>query len=118
VATTLPTATSADLDRLARHYAFRGEEEVAGFIQANPEVIAPLLDAIAVVPRYFGADTPLALEVERDRDARDDVRLFALIQTDLEVAPSLERLRRFDEEWWAETSRHTSRRLMFDLEYR
>ena len=114
----VPTDSPADLDHLARHHEFRGGNEVASFIRANPEVVAPLLEALEVVPRYFEAGTPLALEVIRDPEARSDVRLLAFIRIDLDVATSLARLRRFDDEWWADALNRTNLKLMFDTEFR
>jgi hypothetical protein len=121
MATTLAavsTDSTADLDHLARHYEFRGGNEVASFIRANPEVVAPLLDALDVAPRYFGADTPLALEVVRDPEARDNTELFAFIQSAASVDDALAQLRRFEDDWWAEALYRANLKLMFGLEYR
>ena len=107
----------ADIDRLAEFYAFRDPEAVTGFVRRHPEVIAPLLEAVAVVPRYFGPGRPFVLEVERDREAHDHTLLFALIQTDLDVDASLEALRQFDEEWWLDALQRADRKLMFSVEY-
>ena len=115
---TLPTASPADIDHLARLYEFRGGDDVANFIRDNPEVVAPLLNAVEVVPRYFGADTPLALEVVRDPEARDYRELFAFIQSTEGVDKALARLRRFEDEWWADALHRANLKLMFGLEYR
>jgi hypothetical protein len=107
----------AEIDRLAESYAFRDPAAVTDFVREHPEVVAPLLDAVAVVPRYFGPGRRLVLEVERDREARDHTLLFALIQTDLDVDSSLEALRRFDEEWWLDALQRANLKLMFSIEY-
>lgn len=116
--TDAPASPTATIDHLARLYEFRDGDAVATFIGDNPEVVGALLDAVSVIPRYFGADTLLALEVARDPEAHDDVRLFAFIRIDLDVPTSLAGLRRFDEEWWAEAMGATNLKLMFDTEFR
>lgn len=118
MATTLPatTTTQADLDRLAEHYAFRRPDDVAAFLETRPEVVGPLLEAIEVVPRYFGLGTRVALEVERDRDAEGHVRLFALVRTDTSVDDGLARFDRFCWEWWLEVLPRAAPYLIFGIE--
>ena len=106
----------ADVERLAEYYQIRGRDEVAGFVGDHPEVLAPLLEAREVVPRYFGEGTPLVLEVERDREADDHRLLFALIRTDFDVASSLDRLRRFEDEWWLAALPRAGGKLIFGLD--
>ena len=117
---TLPTVsvTQAGPERVARSYALRDAAAVLTFLHDHPEVVPPLLDAVEVVPRFFGPGTTLALEVYRDPEARDDRELFALIVTPLVVAPALERLQRFEDEWWLRVLPTANRKLMFGLEYR
>lgn len=117
---TLPatTVTGSDFELLARSYEFRDPDAIVAFLHAHPEVIPPLVEAVEVVPRYFGTDTPLALEVERDREAVDHIELFALIQTDLDVDPALASLHRFNYEWWLDVLPTANLLLAFGLEYR
>ncbi len=110
-------ATQADLDRLAEYYAFRDPAAVTGFVRDHPEVIGPLLEAVEVVPRYFGPDVPLVLEVVRDPEAHDHTQLFALIQTRLDGEAALASLDRFDDEWWLDALQRANRNLIFSLEY-
>lgn len=63
MATTAEPVTETDLDRLTEGHVFR-----------DPE-------AVDVVPRVFGAGTPVMLDVDRDGDASDRAQLFALIRT-------------------------------------
>lgn len=112
-----PTAIQHDLDRLATHYEFRNPDAVIAFVHAHPEVISPLLDAVKVVPRYFGAGTPLVLEVERDREVDDRSDLFALIRTDEGVDAALASLYRFQHEWWLDALPRVASKLTFGLEY-
>ncbi len=117
--TTVPAkqAIRVDFDRLAEHYAFRDPEAVVAFIRAHPEVVAPLLDAVAVIPRFFGPGREVALELERDRDAPDHVQLFALIRIGEDAEDGLARLDRFDEDWWLDVLPQVGPRLVFTIEY-
>ena len=114
-ATVTATTTQADLDRLAAHYDIRDAAEVAAFLRDNPEVVGPLLEAVEVAPRYFGADAP-SLIVERAREADGRPELVALIRTDLDVDASLAALRRLDEDWGLDALRRSNLKLVFGLE--
>ncbi len=92
-------------------------ETIVAFVRAHPEVVAPLLDAVAVVPRYFGSSRPVALEMERNRDAHDHTMLLALIQTDQDIAAALISLDKFGEEWWLDALPRTGAKLVFGLGY-
>ncbi len=119
MATTVPAeqAVQSDIDLLGMHYTFRDPETVVAFVRAHPAVVTPLLDAVPVVPRYFGPGRPVVLEVERDRDVPDHTMLFALIQTDQDVDAALASLDRFGEEWWLDALPQAGAKLVFGLEY-
>lgn len=109
-------ATEADIGRVVEAYALRDADAVVGYLRAHPEVVAPLLGAIAVVPRYFGPDACLVLELEHDRDGTGGPLLWALIQTRLDVDPSLAALRRFDDDWGFAAIERARSRVMFSIE--
>ena len=92
-----------EIGLLADRYAFDDDGTVVDFLRRHPGVVTTLLQASDVIPRYFGP-SPVVLELVRDPKARDDVELYARIQTDLAVDAALERLRRFDEDWWLDAS--------------
>jgi hypothetical protein len=115
---TIPAAaTQADIDRLADHYTFRDAEAVVGFVRDHPAVVSPLLEAVEVVPRYFGPGKELVLEVERDRDTRDHRQLFALVQTDQDVDAALASLDRFEWEWWLDALPRAAPHLIYHIEF-
>lgn len=119
MATTVSATTTSqiELDRLVEHYEFRGSDAVIDFVRAHPEVVGPLLEAVDVVPRYFGVGTPLVLEVERDREIDDRSDLFALIRTDKGVDAALASLYRFQDDWWLGALPRVAAKLTFGLEY-
>lgn len=119
MATTLPatTAPQTDLDKLAEHYAFRRSDEVAAFVAAHPEVVGPLLDAVAAVPRYFGPNAPLVLEREYYPETLEDALLFAFIQVPPPIDTASAALERFDREWMDDAVQRANLKLMFDIEF-
>lgn len=111
------TATENGMDLLAERFVFRDAPVIANFVRQYPDVVAPLLEAVAVIPRFFGRDVGLVLEVERDREALDQVQLCALIQTGLDADTALASLDQFDQEWWLDVLPRAAPHLMFALEY-
>lgn len=96
---------SPTLDDLRARYAFRRPEEVESFLNAYPHRIPVLIEAAEVIPRYFGPDAPLVLEVVTDPEDYEPVpELFALVGTDLDTKEALDTLDRLDEEWWTRRS--------------
>jgi hypothetical protein len=102
-----PTPDLGDdaLDRLAARYAFRRPEEVVAYLGQYPQLVPILFEAAEVIPRYFGADAPLVLEVFTDPEGEaDDRELFAIVRTALGSEESLERLYRLQDDWWLAAS--------------
>ena len=118
-ATAPATLSSHDaIAQLAAHYTLRDPDAIADFVRAHPEVVGPLLEAVEVLPRYFGPGAPLVLSVERDREARDHTELVVAIGTELEADAALACLARFDERWWRDAPPPVARVLLFTLEFR
>lgn len=111
------TAVQSDFDRLAEHFAFRRPDEVAALVEAHPEVIRPLLDAVPVVPEYFGPAAALILEPEFYPETPESRQLYALIQTDLDVDAAITAFDRFCEEWWLDALPRAAPHLIFGFEY-
>lgn len=106
------------LTRLAQHYTFRRPAEVTAFLHEHPNLSAVLFEALAVIPRYFGDDAPLFLEVFTDPEAEPATReLFVIVQTTVEPDEALARLDRLDEEWWLDASPDGSGILVISIEF-
>jgi hypothetical protein len=106
------------LDRLTARYAFRRPEEVVAYLRRYPHLVPVLFEAAEVIPRYFGADAPLALEVFVDPEDELECReLFAIVQTALGSAEALDRLDRLDEDWWTMASPDGPGTLVVDIEH-
>jgi len=111
------TTTQTDLDRLAEHYTFRRPDEVTAFVAAHPEVVEPLLEAVAVVPSYFGPDATLALEREFYPETLDDAIIYAFILVPPPIDIASAALERFDREWMDVAVQRANLNLMFDIRF-
>ncbi len=107
-----------DLARVAATYQFRDQLSVNHFLHDHPGVVATLGEAAEIIPRFFGHDVAIELQVAHDPEALDDVELIARIQTDLSVDEALARLRRFDQEWWLDALPKADGALTITIEYR
>lgn len=95
--TALPARTIASL---AAGYALRRPEEIAGFLETYPFLVALLLEARPVIARHFGAETPVVLEVSYDPEDDDLTELVAWVQTKRPWAEARAQEKRFGDEWW------------------
>lgn len=93
------TLTTESISRLERVYEFR-DRGVPKFLQTHSQLVPVLEEIGAIVPRYFGSQARLELEVIHDPENGQQGQFFAVIQTPLAGTTAMERLRAFDEEWW------------------
>lgn len=100
---------------LERLYIFREPKEVSRFLEDNPFLILLLLEAYGQIERYFEPYPQVFLEVVTDPEASDDHELFALIYTSLTPNEALDRLDRFDRDWWLDASRISQGKLCIDV---
>jgi hypothetical protein len=103
--------------RLSDRYTFRRPEEVITYLYEYPHLVPLLLNVSEVVPRYFGADSQLVLEVFTDPESvTDDRMLFVLVKSTLDPEERFERLHQLDEDWWLSESPNPPARLVIDIE--
>lgn len=107
----------AKISYLRQLYTFRNQEEVLKFLQEHPFLVELLLEAYSHIKEHFGFRTPVFLEVVHDPEIINDSQLVAFIQTDLDPIRALEKLDRFDKDWWVEASRRGEGKLCIHLEY-
>lgn len=97
-------------------YTFRKPSMVTQFLESHPFLIPLLFEACGQILRHF-APKPRFLEVVADSEAREDRELYALIETSLPPDEALERLDRFDKEWWLAAMDRAQCKLSFDVEF-
>lgn len=105
-----------DIDALADRYAFADRAAVVHFLRDRSWVVAVLLEAAEVIPRYFPSDRPVTLEVVNDPETPEDVELYARMPTHLASEAALERLDRFHDEWWLDALPATGHVLTMTIE--
>lgn len=97
-------------------FAAPDQEEVTDFLRRHPDAAAILREALPHVRAAFGPAT-LSLRVIRDPDSGGAMDLFAFIQVQEAGGSALEKLDRFDEDWWMRRSDSPEAPVHFDLEY-
>lgn len=106
------------LDRVREHDAMREPDAVEAYLERYPHLVPILLEAVDIVPRSFGDDAPLALEMDIDPEGYDDVgELFVLITSRFDVKETLARSTRFEDDWWLAASPDSPAVLVFDFEF-
>ena len=102
---------------LEQAYGFRRRDEVISFLKTCPFLVPLLLEAYGKIAEYFGPYPDVVLEVVSDQEAANDRELFILVRTNLAPGEALNRLERFDQEWWLDASDRARCMLNIDVEY-
>lgn len=102
---------------LEQLYTFRRRVEVSRFLERHPFLVPVLWEAYSKFRNYFGSYPQVFLEVVTDPEAPDDYELFALICTSLTPDETLDRLDRFDRDWWLDASHAAQGKLCVDVEF-
>lgn len=100
-----------------RLYAFRRHAKVSQFLEKFPFLARILVEAYGKFGNYFEPYPQVFLEIVTDPEAPDDHELFALIYTSLTPDEALDRLDRFDRDWWLDASRTSQGKLCIDVEF-
>lgn len=87
--------------RLEQVYKFHHAEKVKQFLVNNPVIISILLEAQAVLEKFFGSDVGVTLEVVSDPEASDNSQLFGYIHTgDMAPDVAFKHINAMDEAWF------------------
>ncbi len=106
-----------ELRLVERLYTFRRHAKVSQFLEKFPFLAPLLVEAYSKFGNYFGPHPRVFLEIVTDPEAPDDHELFALIYTNLAPDEALDRLDRFDREWWLDASHKAQGRICVDVEF-
>jgi len=102
----------------AKPYEIRKYNSVVEFVNRNPFLKNILPEVYEKISEYFGPHTGAALELfVPPYSEAETSELFALIQTNLEVDESVDRLKKLDEEWWIDALPRAQCCLSIDVEY-
>lgn len=107
---------STRLPGLEDLYTFRNSVAVRHFLLCHPHLIDLLFEAYPHLARCFGPNPQVALEVVQDPEVADWTQLVAYILTSLPVNQALDRLDRFDDEWFLDQVDQVDDLFNFNLE--
>jgi hypothetical protein len=104
------------IKKLSKQYQFK-DVSVEEFLRENGHLTELLLEAREKIREYFGEDVPAALDIVKERDAKNSGRLFVLILTTLPPAEALSRLDELDQGWWIEALSASRSKVTIDIDY-
>jgi hypothetical protein len=107
----------AETQWLGQLYTFRQQAEVLRFLERFPFLVSLLLEAHGQVENYFPR-SPVSLEVVADPEVADDCQLVLSIATDFAPDEAVDRLERFDEDWWLDALDRAQGKLCINVEFR
>jgi hypothetical protein len=94
--------SEAVLRELERDYQISDEQEILAFLERYPAAAALLFDIRISIRRFFGED-PVRLDMFYDPEwPEDGPKLVVNIKTPAGPMEALDRIHRFDDEWWIE----------------
>ena len=104
------------MQKLERFYVVERPSEARVFLDAEPDVVPVLLDAIEPLKALFGDSANCAVEVEYDLEDDDPLpHLYVTIRSPRGNDEVEQALETFDETWWWDHARGTCDRLTFDV---
>lgn len=106
----------ADIESLEKLYSWRGKTEILQFLKKHHFVIPVLLEAPDKICHYF-PDAQLFLEVVSDPEGIDDAMLELAICINLEPDEAVDKLNKFQDDWWLNLSDKIRQPLCPILEY-
>jgi len=105
-----------DVRGLQERYTFVDGEEVVGFLRGSPFLAPLLVDAEEVAHRHF-PEAGLRLELAIDPEVVGATHLVLSITQDGSVDRALNRLRRFDDDWWLDQIHRAQGKLVITLAF-
>jgi hypothetical protein len=91
--------------------------DVLCFLEAKPDLVALLHEAVPHLEECFGPFPQVVLEIVDDPEVEDLTQLVANIRTALPVEEAINQLARFDETWFLDQLPRTINQFNFNLEF-
>jgi hypothetical protein len=96
-------STIGKVDELERLYRLSGADKVKAYLGTHPEMIDLLLEARPHIESQFGVGAIVDLRFPRN-EGDFDGELLAMIQSNLDADPALDRFDKFWDAWWGDAS--------------
>lgn len=108
--------SQTDIESLDKLYNLRGKSEILQFLEQNDFLIPVLLEAPGKISNYF-PDAELFLECVTDPETVGEAMLELAISMNLDPDEAVDKLDRFQDEWWLNLSDKLREPLCPILEY-
>jgi len=111
-----PTQVSpAEIESLEKFYTFRGKTKILQFLAKYPFLISTLLSVPDNIRTYI-SDSQLSLEVLTDPEINDYLQLFIQISTQLDLDEAIDKLDKFEDDWWLQIPYEVRKLIAIDVE--
>jgi hypothetical protein len=114
--TELKPVSDAEIEYLEKLYSLREKNEILEFLEAYQFLIPVLLEAPDKIRHYF-PDAQLFLECVTDPEGIDDDLLELAICINIEPDEAVDKLNKFQDDWWLNLSNKIRQPLYPILEY-
>ncbi len=95
------TATQSEaLDNVMDRYDVRDPDDVRTFLEERPRAVDLLVEALDVIPRYFGQDPVVVLRMEYDPDGKEQPHVAAWIRTTKPPRDAYESTHQLYRDWY------------------
>ncbi len=109
-------ATPQLIHQLERFYAFERPADVRAFLEAQPNLVRVLSDAIEPLKQLFGESAHCTIEIESDPEDDEPLpHLYVLIRSPKSNDEVVQALDTFDSTWRLEHAKFSGDRLTFDV---
>jgi len=109
---------AARMPRLEGLYALRRESKVRRFLLIHSHLIDVLFEAHPFLQKYFGPNPRVELEVISYPDEAAYDELVGWIQSTDDVSEGLDKLERFEEDWFLDRLDQIGNRFNFNIEFK
>jgi hypothetical protein len=111
------SATQIPIDDLIElGFVIPNHVEVRDFLADHPEIATLLVEAMSVIPQYFGEGTRVLLLVQDDPEGWEDRYIAAYIRTALESTEAFERLSCMRDDWWFAAAKRLREDVLLSLD--
>lgn len=106
------------LDNSIEGVTFRNKDSIIAFFEQYPEITTKLFEARENILKFFPNHSfALELMADLENENEDDSQLILYIQTTLSPDEAIERLDKFDDEWWLDVDIAVQEKVCLTLEY-
>ena len=106
------------VNKLEALYSFRNASAVRQFLEAHPNLIELLLEAYRYLQKHFGSIPQIVLELVTYPDETAYDELVAWIQSEDRVPEGLEKLEKFEDEWFLDHLTEIGNSFNFNIEFK